>query len=124
MMWKSLLLVGAGSFLGGVLRYGVSLLLQRWSSAGFPWGTLVVNLLGSFLIGCLFAYFSRHSSLSSPFYLLLVTGFCGGFTTFSTFAHEGLQLLQSGQVVTFLAYVSFTLVLGMLLVGLGYFVVR
>lgn len=120
MMWKSLLLVGAGSFLGGVLRYGVSLLLQRWSSAGFPWGTLVVNLLGSFLIGCLFAYFSRHSSLSSPFYLLLVTGFCGGFTTFSTFAHEGLQLLQSGQVVTFLAYVSFTLVLGMLLVGLGY----
>lgn len=123
-MLKSILIVGAGSFLGGALRFVISSLMKGACSSSFPWATLTVNLLGCLLIGVIYGFFARHSSVSHAMCLLLTTGFCGGFTTFSTFANEGVQMLQSGNLVAFAAYASMSILLGMLLVMLGYIVAR
>ena len=74
-MFKSFLLVGLGSFFGGGLRYLVSAAMKSVCAAGFPWGTLVVNLVGCFVIGLLLALFGRWSMLASSWYLLFITGF-------------------------------------------------
>ena len=123
-MLKSILIVGAGSFLGGALRFVISSLMKGVCASSFPWATLTVNLLGCLLIGVIYGLSVRYSSVSHTMCLLLATGFCGGFTTFSAFANEGVQMLQSGNLGAFVTYVSMSLVLGMLLVMLGYIVVR
>lgn len=123
-MLKSILIVGAGSFLGGALRFLISTLMKGACTSSFPWGTLTVNLLGCLLIGVIYGLFARHSNVQHPMCLLLTTGFCGGFTTFSTFANEGVQMLQGGNLGAFAAYASLSLVPGMLLVVLGYTLAR
>ena len=114
--------MGIGSFVGGALRYLISTWMKNACSQGFPWGTLMVNLVGCFLIGVIFALFSRFSSTSHPWCLLLTTGLCGGFTTFSTFANESLQMLQNGQWGGFITYVSISVIAGISLTALGYWV--
>ena len=123
-MIKSILLVGIGSFFGGALRYAVSLMMKNITANAFPWATLSVNLIGCFLLGLIFALFGKYSSVNSTLCLLLATGFCGGFTTFSTFANESLQMLQCGNILAFFAYLLASLVLGIALVALGYYLVR
>ena len=123
-MIKSILFVGIGSFFGGALRYAVSLMMKNITANAFPWATLSVNLIGGFLLGLIFALFGKYSSVNSALCLLLATGFCGGFTTFSTFANESLQMLQCGNILGFFAYVLASLVLGIALVALGYYLVR
>ena len=123
-MIKSLCLVGLGSFVGGSLRYLISTWMKNACSQSFPWGTLMVNLVGCFLIGVIFALFSRFCSTSHPWCLLLTTGLCGGFTTFSTFANESLQMLQNGQWGGFITYVSISVIAGICLTALGYWVVK
>ena len=123
-MLRNLLIVGIGSFLGGMLRYLISLLMKNFCGQGFPWATLLVNLMGCFLIGLIFGLFSKFNGVNSLWCLLLTTGFCGGFTTFSSFANEGLQLLSSGNVWGFVFYVSVSVILGVALVALAYLLVR
>ena len=123
-MLKSLLIVGLGSFVGGALRYGISTLMREYCSKGFPWGTLVVNLLGCFAIGAIFALFGKYSSPSNGWCLLLTTGVCGGFTTFSTFANESLQMAQNGNIGSFVGYVATSLIVGLALTALGYCIVK
>ena len=123
-MIKSILFVGIGSFFGGALRYAVSLMMKNITANAFPWATLSVNLIGCFLFGLIFALFGKYSSVNSTLCLLLATGFCGGFTTFSTFANESLQMLQCGNILAFFAYLLASLVLGIALVALGYYLVR
>ena len=117
-----MLLVGIGSFLGGSLRYVISTMMKNVCGQGFPWGTLTVNLLGCFVFGLIFALFSKYSSISNPWYLLLTTGICGGFTTFSTFANESMQMLQGGNIMGFASYVVASILLGLALVALGYWI--
>ncbi len=124
-MLKSILFVGIGSFAGGVLRYIISYLMKNVSSyQTFPWATLIANLLGCFLIGIIFSIFSKYSNINNTLYLLLATGFCGGFTTFSTFANESLQMIQSGNILGFVSYTLTSIILGIILVWLGYIIVK
>ncbi len=119
-MIKSLLLVGLGSCLGGVLRYSISTFVKNSAGGVFPWGTLAVNLIGCFLFGVVCALFAKYPVQNSGLYLLLTTGVLGGFTTFSAFAHESVGLLQSGNVASFFCYVGVSVVAGLLLVATGY----
>ena len=120
---KTILAVGSGSFLGGAGRYLVSLAMKDISK-GFPWATLAVNLLGCFLIGLLWGVFGKNGTDGSNWALFLTVGFCGGFTTFSTFSKEAIIMLQTGHVWGFAAYLSMSVVVGVALVALGYFLVR
>ena len=123
-MIKSLLIVGTGSFIGGAMRYLLSTLMKSVCGQGFPWGTLMVNLLGCFLFGMLFAVFGKSNATDNTLYLLLTTGICGGFTTFSTFANESVQMLQQGNTWGFVGYVATSVVAGLALIALGYGVAR
>ncbi len=123
-MLKSIFIVGIGSFVGGAIRYIISTLMKTSCNTFLSWGTLTVNLLGCFLIGIIYALFAKHTNTASPLFLLLTTGFCGGFTTFSTFAHEGIQMLQHGNIISFITYASLSLIAGLALVALGYWIIK
>ena len=118
-MIKDILLVGIGSFFGGIGRYLISLFMGH-ADNDFPWGTFAVNIAGCLLIGILWGMTSRVQSISPSLSLLLIVGFCGGFTTFSTFSKEGLTLLQANNYILFSLYTIGSVVLGILAVALGY----
>ena len=123
-MLKSMIIVGIGSFLGGSLRYVTSTMMKNVCGQDFQWGTLTVNLLGCIVFCLIFALFSKYATTSSPWYLLFTTGICGGFTTFSTFANESMQMLQSGNIGGFIGYVSTSVIGGIALIGLGYWIIK
>lgn len=123
-MFKSLLIVGTGSFIGGAMRFLLSTYMKNINGQGFPWGTLAVNLLGCFIFGMIFAIFSKHNHTDHALCLLLTTGICGGFTTFSTFANESVQMLQNGNISGFVGYVATSIVIGFALIALGYGIVK
>ena len=120
---RNILAVGAGSFIGGVARYLVSLAMKGIGK-GFPWATLTVNLLGCLLIGLLWGLLSRYATESTSWGLFLTVGLCGGFTTFSTFSKEALTMLQAGQIGGFSTYVVVSVLAGIALAALGYYVAR
>lgn len=118
---SGILAVGAGSCLGGMLRYILSRVIQMNGVGAFPWGTLAVNLLGCLMLGILYGMVDSHVRLSDTMRLFLTVGFCGGFTTFSTFAGESFTLFQpGGNIALVLLYVSVTVVLGIGLLYVGY----
>lgn len=116
---KQVLLVFVGGGIGSVLRYMIG---KRFISDTnhFPWATFSVNLIGSFIIGALFGYFLIKQNVSNQLYLLLIAGFCGGFTTFSAFTHESLLFLRSGQTKLFFLYIVSSVLFGVFCVWLGY----
>ena len=118
-MIKDIVLVGIGSCIGGICRYLISLFIGH-SQNGFPWGTFLVNILGCLLIGILWGVTSRSQNFAQAFSLLLMVGFCGGFTTFSTFSKEGLAMLQTNNYLLFTLYTLGSVVLGIAAVALGY----
>ena len=119
-----MLLAGCGGFVGTALRYLVGRLVPHITHSHFPWATLAVNLVGCFAFGVIFALFGKFSSSGSAWCLLLTTGVCGGFTTFSTFANESVQMLQNGNLGGFVGYVATSLVAGLALVALGYWIIK
>lgn len=117
---KQLLIVGLGGFFGTMARYLVSRINLLENFLSLPLGTLTVNVSGSFLIGILTGLASKSEILSADMRLFLMAGFCGGFTTFSSFTNENLQLIQNGQFLSAAVYTVISLLLGFLAVFLGY----
>lgn len=115
----NLLYVGAGSCIGGMARYLVGRLLPITSS-GFPWGTLIVNLLGCFILGVIFGFLNKNVCLSDGIKLFLTVGFCGGFTTYSTFMYENFCLIADGRLLQLLVYMSLSIIVGLILTIVGY----
>lgn len=105
------ILVFVGSGLGGLLRYGLSMVAVRWLGAGFPWGTLFINIAGSFAIGAVAELWTQRPGLPWLGRLFLTTGIMGGFTTFSAFSLETVLLWQRGEFLAAILYVSASLIL-------------
>ena len=120
---KFILLVGAGGFVGSVARYLLSDAVQSRLLTSFPFGTMTVNLLGCFIIGIIYAL-SESANLAPEYRILIATGFCGGFTTFSSFSFESLTLLQDSQYLYAVLYAGLSLVLGLLTAFLGVILIR
>ena len=99
-------LIALGGLTGSVARYWLAGLVERAAGAGFPVGTLTVNVLGSFVIGIVMALALERGLLGENTRLLLTTGFCGGFTTMSAFGYETLALIEAGQAAAALANVA------------------
>jgi CrcB protein len=117
------ILVGAGGFIGTVLRYLIGLIPLKTES-GFPIKTLVINVAGAFLIGLITALALKDRSLNRHLELMLRVGVCGGFTTFSTFAYENYGLLQDGHGWLSFLYVLLSIVLGILAIYASRFIIR
>lgn len=123
-MLKAILLVGLGSAGGGILRF----LIGKWAhsliATSFPLGTMIVNILGCFIIGLIYSIFSKNSAADANMQLLLATGFCGGFTTFSSFMHENYVMLENGNFLQLALYTILSIVLGMLALYLAIYLTR
>ena len=113
-MLRNILLVAIGGAIGSVCRY----LLSGINVASWPWGTFAVNILGSLFIGLLVGLISK-GIVSPEIKLLLITGFCGGFTTFSTFANESFSMMKAGDALQMALYLAASVVIGILAVWLG-----
>ncbi|RBW54305.1 fluoride efflux transporter CrcB [Tenacibaculum sp. E3R01] len=120
---KQLLLIFIGGGTGSVLRYLVGKLLNN-SQTGIPYGTFVANILGSLLIGIILGFAAKNETLTQNYTLLLATGFCGGFTTFSTFAYENHVFLKAGDFTTFVIYTITSFIVGFLAVFGGIFLTK
>lgn len=115
--------VGIGGFIGTVCRYLIGLLPFE-AENGFPFKTLFINIIGSFLIGLITALAAKNKSFDPHILLMCKVGICGGFTTFSTFAYESSELMKGGHVVLAFSYVCISIVLGVSAVLAAQFLVK
>ena len=114
---KNILLVGLGAGMGGMMRY---LILLFFKTQTFPYNTLLINVLGSFVIGIVFAITEKQTQSAEQIKLIFATGICGGFTTFSAFSVENLQLIKSGNYFAAISYITLSVLFCIVGVFAGY----
>ncbi|MDR1877326.1 MAG: fluoride efflux transporter CrcB [Flavobacteriaceae bacterium] len=118
-MIKHILLIGLGGALGSVLRYLTAVYTAKHYSGTFPLATFLINITGCVLIGLFIGLAERYQLINTDIRLFLITGFCGGYTTFSTFSSENLQLFQNGNPITLFSYIFSSVLIGIVGVWLG-----
>jgi CrcB protein len=118
-MSRILFLIGTGGFLGSMARYLTASTLTRYFPAAFPYGTFVANSLGCLIIGIVYGLSERFNWFTPEWRFFLATGFCGGYTTFSSFAFENIKLLQDGNYITFASYSLISFIVGLLTAFIG-----
>ena len=118
-MYKTMLIAGLGGFLGTCGRFLIGKLSHYLFTSPYPYGTFIVNLVGCFLIGLFFGLAERTQLISSSMNVFLITGFCGGFTTLSSFSNDMFLQMQNKQWGYLLLYLSLSIVLGLVMVWLG-----
>ncbi len=121
---RLLFMIGAGGFIGTVARYLFQQGISKLLPVLFPFGTLLVNLTGCFLIGLIYALSERWNILTPEWRLFLTTGICGGFTTFSTFSYETYNLIREEQYVYVSLYIGISVLVGLALTFLGILLIR
>lgn len=123
-MGKHLLIIGIGGFLGSVSRYLTSVMVSKsWPSITIL-GTFAANVLGCFLLGIIYGLYLKYDGFNNGWRLFLATGFCGGYTTFSSFAFENVEMLQSGNYKMFITYTLTSLILGIVAVFGGLLLIK
>ena len=120
---KLIIIIGAGSFIGGVFRYLLSLLIQTKTTSLFPLHTLTVNIIGCFLIGITIGFFDK-GQISHEWRLFIATGVLGGFTTFSAFSNETISLFKEGHAGYALFYILASILLGLMATYIAYLLVK
>ena len=110
---KAILIIWLGGGIGSVLRYLVQLGISKLVTVTFPTGTFLVNITGCFVIGLLYGLSGRYAALTSEWRLFLITGLCGGYTTFSSFSYESISLLRQGNYTYFILYTVLSVVIGL-----------
>ncbi len=123
-MIKMFMLAGLGSFFGGGSRYLAQQFIAKQFEAPFPYGTLFVNILGSFIIGIVFALSEKANIMSAEIRIFLATGFCGGFTTFSSFSLENYSMLKDGEFFYVFGYMGLSILLGLLATYFGILLIK
>ncbi len=121
---KSVMLVGIGGALGSILRYLMGTSINKFYHGHFPMGTFVVNIIGCILIGLITAIIIKQNIINSDLKMLLIVGFCGGFTTFSTFSQENIQLINSGHFSILALNIIASVSLGVLGVWAGLNIIK
>lgn len=121
---KSILVIWLGGGLGSVLRYLMQIGISRLFTVSFPAGTFIVNITGCFIIGVLYGIANRYSWLTIEWRLFLITGMCGGYTTFSSFSYEGITLFRQENYLYFFLYTILSVVIGLLATLGGTYVVK
>lgn len=118
-MIKELLFIGIGGGIGSIMRFCISKFYHKTAPYDFPVGTFIVNIIGCLLIGLFLGWSYKNNWFNSELKFLLITGFCGGFTTFSAFSLENFHLYQQGNYLTMIVYITLSIVLGFAAVWLG-----